>query len=143
MTAETITLRAATDADSPAIIARIDACYRDYPGCILCVDEEEPQLKAVASHFAAAGGQVWVAERNGAILGSIAYAPDGETAWLKNLYVAREARGAGLARRLCALVFEAAHRLYEKLGFIRGPETRSLNDKSRTVEYFYRMAVSR
>ena len=33
--------------------------------------------------------------------------------------------------------FEDAHRLYDRLGFIRAGHTRALNDGSNTIEYHY------
>ena len=56
------TIRPVTDADADSVIAVIDSCYREYDGCVLLVDEEEPELKSPASSFAAIGGSFWVAE---------------------------------------------------------------------------------
>jgi putative acetyltransferase len=80
---------------------------------------------------------------------------------LCKLYVAREARRRGLGGALCALVeeearargaklvelwsdtrFKDAHRLYERRGYARGPETRELHDRSGSVEYFFRLDLS-
>jgi putative acetyltransferase len=76
---------------------------------------------------------------------------------LKSLYVARGVRRRGLGEQLVSLVedesrrrgasfvelwtdarFLDAHRLYERLGYIRGPRTRELHDLSRSVELYYR-----
>jgi putative acetyltransferase len=76
---------------------------------------------------------------------------------LRKLYVAKDARRIGLGNRLCELIeseaqrraaafvelwsdtrFLDAHRLYEKRGYVRGPQTRELHDISSSVEYFYR-----
>ena len=38
--------------------------------------------------------------------------------------------------------FIDAHRLYERLCYERGPETRALHDLSRTIEYFYRKLLT-
>ena len=65
-------------------------------------------------------------------------------------------RRAGLGSRLCELVetharhrrvrfvelwtdtrFTDAHRLYERRGYVRGPETRALHDLSNSIEYYY------
>ena len=67
------------------------------------------------------------------------------------------ARKTGLGQRLCVMVedwvrerngeeielhtdtrFVEAHRLYERLGYERQPETRFLNDASKTEEFHYR-----
>src|SRR5262249_56579555 len=74
----------------------------------------------------------------------------------KHLSVAPAARRRGLGGRLARLVeeraldlgrtrvdlwtdprFTDANRLYERLGYERGPETRELHDLSGTIEYFY------
>ena len=107
------------------------------------------------------GGDFWVAEASGQVVGSVGYRPlqNGSVELLK-LYVARATRGQGLGRRLIALVkaaaraagashielwtdtrFTAAHRLYEHLGFTRSPGTRQLDDLSRSVEYHYRLEL--
>jgi putative acetyltransferase len=39
--------------------------------------------------------------------------------------------------------FADAHRLYERRGYTRGPETRTLHDKSNSVEYYYRKYLNR
>ncbi len=76
---------------------------------------------------------------------------------LHKLYVRKDVRRQGVGTRLCELVesnakergashlelwtdtrFETAHRVYEKRGYVRGPSTRELHDKSATVEYYYR-----
>ena len=38
----TARVRPGTDADSDAVIALIAGCYREYAGCMLDVDTEEP-----------------------------------------------------------------------------------------------------
>ncbi len=55
-----IVLRAARDADAdgPGVIA---AVYAEYPGCILDVETEVPELKAPASAYARRSGRFWVA----------------------------------------------------------------------------------
>ena len=44
-----IVLRAARDADGPAVIAVVAAIYAEYPGCILDVETELTELNAPAS----------------------------------------------------------------------------------------------
>lgn len=68
------TIRPATDADSAHVIEIIDSCYRDYDGCVLLVDEEEPELRAPASAYAELGGGFWAAEDGDGIVGTIAVA---------------------------------------------------------------------
>ncbi len=149
-------IRDARDDDAEALIAMIGACYGEHPGCILDVDGESPELRAIASHFARLGGRFWVAGENGRLVGSAGVAPGAEpnTMELHRLYVDRSQRRRGLATRLVVLIedearergatrldlftdtrFTAAHRLYERLGFVRAPGTRTLDDRSRSVEY--------
>jgi putative acetyltransferase len=152
-----IKIREARDADAEGLIELIGGCYADYEGCVLDVDGEVPELKAIASAAAEAGGRFWVAEMRGRIVGSVGLQPAGTTVELKKLYVSRDARNVGLGARLCSLVeieardrgavavelwsdtrFAAAHRLYERRGYERGPKTRKLKDKSKSVEYYFR-----
>lgn len=156
--ADGIVLRPARDGDGDDLIRIMASAYAEYEGCVLDVDGEEPELRAIATAFAARSGRFWVAERQGRPVGMAGGHPvrDG-TAWeLKKLYVDKSARGAGLGTRLVGLVEDAAgragatrlelwtdtrfadaHRLYERLGFRRRPGTRRLDDLSRSVEYHY------
>ena len=151
--------RAARDEDSWDLIGLIAACWAEYPGCVLDVHGEEPWLLAPATAYREYGGHLWVVELDGRVVASVALRPaadPGGTA-LKSLYVARSARRRGLGERLVALVEEEsrrrgaafvelwtdtrfldAHRLYERLGYQRGPRTRELHDLSRSIEYYYR-----
>lgn len=151
-------IRDATDADSEAVIRVIEAVFTEYPGCVLDVDGEEPHLRRVASAFAAWGGRFWVAEEAGRVVACCGYraVSAGDGAELKHLYVQMAAREAGLGNTLTEMVerevvaagahfielwtdtrFAAAHRLYERRGYVRGAETRELNDVSRSVELYF------
>ena len=57
-----IVLRAARDADGPGVIAVVAAAYAEYPGCVLDVEAEVPELKAPASAYARQSGRFWVAQ---------------------------------------------------------------------------------
>jgi GNAT superfamily N-acetyltransferase len=159
-----ITIRDARDHDSWDLIGLIAACWAEYPGCILDVHGEEPWLLRPAVAYAEQSGRLWIAEMDGRVVASIALRPGAEpdVIALKSLYVARAARRRGLGARLVALVedeararsavavglwtdtrFEDAHRLYERLGYTRGPHTRTLPDLSRSVEYYYRKDLMR
>ena len=151
-------LRPGRDADSDGFIALIGACWAEYPNCVLDVDGEVPELRALATYFSESGGAVWVAERDGAVIGMAAARPMAQdSAWeICKVYVAAEARGTGLAHRLldaaehharaagaARLVlwtdtrFEAAHRFYEKRGFLRQGSIRILDDLSKSLEFRY------
>jgi len=153
-------IRPARDDDSRAVTGLIAACYGEYPGCVLDVADEVPGLGAVASHFSAADGAFWIAERRGAIVGSAGFTPAGRRVELHHLYVDPGYRGTGLARRLFGLVEQAArrraaaeivcwtdtrfmrgHSFYARLGFHRSPMTWSLADRSRSVEFFFRLPL--
>jgi putative acetyltransferase len=134
-------------------MALIGAVYAEYPGCVLDVDGEAPHLRQPASAFERWGGELWVAEFDGRIVGCVGFADHCGRIELRSLYVAAGWRRAGLGGRLVSLVEEAAlargiecvelwtdtrfadaHRLYERLGYERGPQTRDLHDRSRSVE---------
>ncbi|MBI2568760.1 MAG: GNAT family N-acetyltransferase [Candidatus Schekmanbacteria bacterium] len=159
-----IAVRAARDTDAAALIALISTVWSEYPGCVMDIDGEVPELRCIASAFARVHGEFWIAEdRTGLVTGCVGWrpaaAPDGIE--LCKLYVARAARRRGLGKRLCDLVeaaavrvearhvelwsdtrFGDAHRLYERLGYRRGSETRDLHDLSHSVEYYFRKNLS-
>jgi putative acetyltransferase len=158
-----IKIRDARDSDAEGLIALIGAVFAEYPGCVLDVDGEEPDLRAIATAYGSRGGRFWVAERNGEVVGSVGVllAPDPDTVELKKLYVARIARKRGLGSRLCDLSevearvrgaravelwsdtrFEDAHRLYAGRGYTRGPGVRELHDRSDSVEYYFYKELS-
>ncbi len=152
-----IVLRAARDTDGPGVIAVVAAVYAEYPGCILDVEAEVPELKAPASAYARRSGRFWVAVDAARILGCVACRPVPEHGLeMEKLYVARAARRYGLGTRLLDLVeaeaqrrqagyimlwtdtrFEAAHAFYETHGFRRSG-LRELDDASQSVEYGFR-----
>jgi putative acetyltransferase len=114
-------IRVAEDADAAGLIALIGAVYAEYPGCILEVDAEEPDLKAIASAFASRGGNFWVApgDESGEVVGCVGWVPSAgvparplsaPSRWvqLRKLYVARTERRRGLASELCERVESAA-----------------------------------
>ena len=155
-----VKIRDARD-DSDGLIRLIGDCFSEYPGCVLDVEGEAPELISPATWHREAGGRLWVAERDGTIVGCVAILPEAErSVELKKLYVSSEARRLGLGARLCGLVeaearrrgattailwsdtrFEDAHRLYEGRGYERGPDTRELHDASNSVEYYFRKSL--
>lgn len=151
-------IRDARDEDAAGLIALIDATFSEYPGCVLELEHEMPQLKAIATAFAELDGRFWAAELDGVIVGcgGIAPAHDPTGAELKHLYVSKRVRRAGLGsafvrlveeeahRRRAAFVelwsdtrFLDAHRLYERLGYTRLADTRGLDDLSNSIEYHF------
>ena len=162
-------IRPATDRDGEGLIAVIGDCYADYPWCVLDVDGEMPELRAIATAFGDLGGRFWVAERAARLIGCIGCRPEnrqhpsksGSALELVKLYVHPDDRRLGLAARLCGLVedeararecsslvlwsdtrFADAHRLYRRIGYQRTGERRALRDASATVEYFFVKALA-
>ena len=155
----TAAIRRVRDSDACALIRLIDLCWSAYEGCILDVDAEEPQLRAMRSHFDTAGGEYWVAEvAEGRIVASGGWAPAVDPAGIElhKLYVLAELRRQGIARRLAGMVEAAArrrgsgflelwsdsrflegHAFYEALGYRRTGGTRTLNDLSNTTEFHF------
>lgn len=154
-----VIVREATDDDSDAVIALIDDVYAEYQGCVLLVDEEEPELRAPASAYQRLGGKFWVAECDGNICGTVALTPTDapHVARLNKLYVSTAARSRGIGEAMCNLVertakedlnaemmmlytdsrFLKAHRLYERLGYARQPGLLHRADASQSVEVVY------
>lgn len=152
-------IRPVRDGDADGLIRLIDVCWSAYEGCILDVDAEEPQLRAMRSHFDALGGEYWVAQDAGgdiAAAGGWAPAADPSGIELHKLYVLAEFRRQGLARRLVGMAeaaacrrgsrfvelwsdarFLEAHAFYETLGYRRTGRTRALNDLSNTTELHF------
>ena len=156
-------IRDAIDGDAIGLIDLIAACWSEYPGVVLDVDGEAPELRAIATAYSRAGGRFWVVEEGRRIVASVGAAPAAapEGLELRKLYVLRALRRRGLGAKLCGLVedeararrlrfvdlwsdtrFADAHRLYERLGYRRGPATRALGDKSGTIEYYYRKELT-
>ena len=156
-------IRAGRDTDDYAtLIAR---CWADYPNCILDIDAEAPELRALATYYAGLGGALWVAVADrhpgplppageGAVIGMAAVKPSADGWEVGRMYVHPDHHGGGLAHALLdraeayaaargatRLVlwsdtkFHRAHRFYEKRGYARVGETRALYDLSDTVEY--------
>ena len=145
-------IRPARDSDSAGVIHLIAGVFEEYPGCVLDVDREEPQLRAPASRF----DRFWVAEEGDRVVGCIACGLHEAWVELKKLYVDRSQRGRGLGRRLVALVeevargrgakrielwsdtrFEPAHRVYERPGYAATGRPRALHALPRTTEFHY------
>lgn len=145
--------RPAVDADGDGLAALIEACFAEYDGCVFDRVREFPELDAVATHFAATGGRLWVADAGGAVVGSLGARPAGGAVELAKVYVARAHRGTGLAAALLATAvafarrrgaerlelwsdtrFRRAHVFYAKHGFRRTGERRFLADLSATFE---------
>ena len=150
-------LRAGRDDDAADIIRLIGDCWAEYPGCVMDLDGEVPELRALATYCAGRGGAVWVAEQDGGVVGVVCAYPLAEGAWeLGKLYVAGRHRGSGVAHDLANAAerharahgaqrmrlwsdtrFDRAHRFYEKRSYVRAGALRVLADKSNSIEFPY------
>jgi GNAT superfamily N-acetyltransferase len=156
-------IRDGRDSDAEGLIALIGSVFDEYPGCLLDVDGEMPELLQIASWFREHGGGFWVAERDGRVVGSVGWTPASKPGGieLKKLYVSSSERRSGLGGKLVAKVegaaaeqnarfidlwsdtrFVTAHAFYEKRGWLRNGVTRELHDKSDTVEYYFRKSLT-
>ncbi len=151
-------IRPGRDEDAEGFIRLIGDCWAEFPNCILDVDREAPELRALASYFDQAGGALWAAEREGALVGMVGTRPlNSDQAYeICRMYVAARERGTGLAQRLLDAAeaharaagaqrlvlwtdtrFDAAHRFYEKRGYVRQGAIRILDDISKSLEFRY------
>ncbi|KQY28709.1 GNAT family acetyltransferase [Caulobacter sp. Root487D2Y] len=130
--------------DAAAVLALILSIQRGEFGLAVTADDQ-PDLADVPGFYQTGAGQFWVAEREGAVVGTIGLRDIGAQAngrpavALRKMFVGPEARGAlGVAGPLLATAigharardvaeiylgttdrFLAAHRFYEKHGFAR------------------------
>lgn len=150
-------LRAGRDEDAAGFISLIGDCWAEYPGNILDVDGELPELRALASYFAKAGGMLWAVEQGGAVVGMCATKPLGDGVWeLCKVYSRPTLRGGGMTARMLGTAedfarahggtrmklwsdtrFDRAHRFYEKHSYVRLGPLRVLNDLSMSIEFEY------
>ena len=152
-----VVIRPGRDDDAEGFIALIGACWAEYPGCVLDVDGEVPELRALAAHYAAAGGALWVAEQTGRVAGMAATKPAGDRAWeICKVYLDATLRGTSLAHDLLEMAedharqagaerfflwtdtrFTRAHAFYARRSYVRCGPIRALNDLSNSLEYRY------
>lgn len=152
------------DADVPGLIALIDVCYQGYGLRLNLSDPCEQHLQDPGAYCRKSGGEFWVVrDEAGHVRASAALHVHGEGAdregELKSMYVHPDWRRQGWGRRLTQLVmdearrrgcsrmelwsdtrFDAAHAMYESLGFRRFGE-REIEDSNDSREYGYRLAL--
>jgi GNAT superfamily N-acetyltransferase len=154
-------IRSGYDADGPAIVALIWACWSAYSGLTMEVDLEMPELHALGTYYVGQGGRLWIAEAGTKVGGMIATRPIDEATWeICRVYVNPPLHGSGLGHVLLdraeshaiaegadRLVlwsdtrFERAHRFYEKRSYVREGPVRVLNDISASMEFCYAKVV--
>jgi GNAT superfamily N-acetyltransferase len=157
-------LRPVRDGDAQDLYGLLTLCFAEFPGCFTDPHGDLPDLRAPATAIAAKpGGAFWVVEDGaGRVCACVCVDfPEPRTAELHRLYVRPDQRRRGLAEQLVRLVeghaaaqgagrvmfwsdtrFTGAHRLYERLGYVRGPRTRDLGDVSNSVEYHYEKVLA-
>jgi GNAT superfamily N-acetyltransferase len=126
------------------------------------VDQETPELHALATYYAGHGGALWIAQSDTAVTGMIATRPIGNATWeICRVYVDPTHHGAGLghalldhaerhaiaagAERLALWTdtrFDRAHRFYEKRSYVRHGPVRVLHDISNSLEFGYAKPVN-
>ncbi|WP_158745089.1 GNAT family N-acetyltransferase [Acidisphaera sp. L21] len=146
-------IRAGRDDDADGYIALIGDCWREYPGVVVEVEAEVPEIRTLATFMADHGGALWTAERSGRVVGMTASYP-GDDGWvLSRVYLDATQRGTGVGQSLLRLaedharaagaarmslwsdvLFTRAHSFYEKHGYVRRGGLRALNDLSNTIE---------
>ena len=153
-------IRPGRDADD--FISLIGACWGEYPGVVLDVDGEMPELRALASYYIDKGGALWAADSDGRVIGMIATMPRDAGTWeICRVYVLPSWHGSGMGHRLLdqaeahasaagamQLVlwsdtrFDRAHRFYEKRSYVRHGPIRALHDISNSLEFGYAKPVA-
>lgn len=135
----TARVRPYTPADSRAVVDVILPIQQVEFGIPIALDDQ-PDLVDIAGFYQRGTGGFWVAEHDGALVGTIALLDIGNCqAALRKMFVARTHRGPqfGIATQLLATLLEhcrtadvaeiylgttaafvAAHRFYEKNGFV-------------------------
>lgn len=148
-------LRDVAESDTGRLIELVAAAYAEYPGCVLDLPGVDADLLTPATAAAQRGGRWWVLDQAGRVTASVGTGPVGKARHLelKRLYLARAARGRGLATAMIARVeahaaglgaagvelwsdtrFAAAHHRYRSNGYVPTGETRRLDDPSDTTE---------
>jgi len=160
-----MTIVPARDEDGPELIRLIASVFDEYPGCVLDVEGEEPDLLEIATAFGERDGRFWVAVEGDSptaparrVVGCVGYQPSSPAvAEVKKLYVDAAHRRQGIGERLLAEVlrvateqgqsvvecwsdtrFSEGHAFYERHGFVATGATRELGDRSATTEKHFR-----
>lgn len=130
-------IRPMREDDIPAIHRHISAIYADY-GDVLDVENEDTHLRDPAGFFRTGGGEFWIVVDQGELIATGAIHLTRDLAEVRTIYVRKDRRRLGLARRLTELAihharrrgfnvihlwsdkrYAEAHRLYESMGFAR------------------------
>lgn len=155
-------VRPVRDADAQDLFGLLALCFAEYPGCFVDPHDDLADLRRPQQALARQGGGFWAVEdERGRVCACIAVdSPQPSVAELHRLYVRPDRRRRGLAERLVRLAedharaagasrvvlwsdsrFEAAHRLYERLGYRPTGASRSLGDISASTELRYERGI--
>ncbi len=150
-------LRPVRDGDAQDLIGLITLCFAEYAGCFFDPHGDMPDIVRPAASKLALYGQFLVAEdERGRVCACISVDfPEAGVAEIHRLYVRPDQRGRGLGKLLTGRMeafarergaarmvmwsdtrFTKAHRLYGRLGYVRGV-SRSLGDISHSREFFF------
>jgi GNAT superfamily N-acetyltransferase len=150
----------ATRADAAGVIALIGRVYAEY-GFVWDATIEVPDLLDFDTRYGAPRGAFFVVRERGVVEGSVGVVRlVRETTEIHRLYLDERFRGRGTGRALMEAAiawsrvegasrvtlwsdtrFDRAHRLYTRLGFLRGPERVLPDDLNATREYFFARKV--
>jgi GNAT superfamily N-acetyltransferase len=134
---EPVRIRALEPGDLPAVTELVLGVLAEF-GFTAKVGGVERDLREMLERYAGASAGFWVAEKGGAIVGTVGVrAKEGRTCELKRLYLRSTERGTGLGQRLyehaeafarsagyerlwleSSRRFARAHRLYQRNGFV-------------------------
>ena len=148
-------LRRAENRDAQDLFGLLALCFAEYPGCFVDPHDDLADLRTPEASFRGAGEAFWVMDdERGRICACVAVdMPESGVAELHRLYVRPDQRGKGLGAALTKYVerharengasrivlwsdtrFTTAHRLYERLGYVRIDGQRELGDISHSRE---------
>jgi len=156
----TLAVSLGRSADVPGVVELIGRVYLEY-GFVYVPEVEVPDLYRFDQHYAAPRGAFFVVREGSAVVGSVGVERlnDG-SAELHRLYLDAGLRGRGTGRALVETVlewcrtqkirrlilwsdtrFDQAHRLYERMGFLRTGERVLPDDLNQTREYGFERPV--
>jgi GNAT superfamily N-acetyltransferase len=142
-----------------AILALIGSIFAEY-GLTFDPAGYDADLNRIETKYREAGGDFWVLEDDGRVVGTVAVVPlSSDEVEIKRVYLDASLRGQGWGRRLVEhalawararghgrarlwsdVKFTRAHVMYERLGFVR-TGIRDCDDIDRSREHGYEMPV--